>query len=125
MTEKKIVAVASDDNNGLNGMISAHFGRCPFYTFITLENDEVVETKALDNPYCQAHQPGVVPEFINSEKANVIISGGMGPRAITMFQQFNIEVITGASGKISDARRTYRCPSIFYGLRTATRSSIR
>jgi len=51
--------------------------------------------------------PGAVPQFIAGEDANVIISGGMGPRAIDQFMRLGIEPITGVSGKIKDVLNDY------------------
>jgi len=36
-----------------------------------------------------------------------MIAGGMGPKAIGYFNQFGIEVATGASGKVGDALNNY------------------
>ncbi len=52
------------------------------------------------NPHFDSHQPGMMPRFIHGLGANVIIAGGMGPRAIDMFHGFGIEVVTGASGTV-------------------------
>ena len=104
---EKIIAVASDDAEGLQGNVSAHFGRCPFYTFVTVKDDQIIDARVVENPYFASHQPGEVPEFIKREKADVIISGGMGPRAIALFEQFNIAVATGAYGKVLDAVNAY------------------
>lgn len=38
----KEIALASDDDSGLQGSLSAHFGRCPFYTFVNVEGDEIL-----------------------------------------------------------------------------------
>ena len=107
MSDSRLIAVASDDNNGLDGLVSGHFGRCPFYTFITIAGSEIVDTRVIENPFYASHQAGAVPEFINNEKANVMISGGMGPKAITFFKEFGIDVVTGASGRIMDALTAY------------------
>lgn len=101
------IAFASEDKLGLDGEVSAHFGRCPYYTFLDLDGDALKSWKVIDNPYYENHVPGKVPEFINSEKANVMITGGMGPRAIEFFDGFGIEAVTGAFGKIKDVLAAY------------------
>ncbi len=102
------IVVASADTQGLEGQVSAHFGRCPYYTIVELENNKVVDTKVVENPTLQNHQPGMAPRFIHDELgADVMLTGGMGPRAIQMFLAWDISCATGASGKISDAIDAY------------------
>jgi len=102
------IAVAANDNLGLDGVVSAHFGRCPYYTLADVESWKVQDIKVVDNPFYGSHgQQGEVPSFIHRQGASVIIAGGMGTRAIGYFNQFGIEVVTGAVGKIEDAVNSY------------------
>ncbi len=103
-----ILAFSTDDDGGLEGVLSYHFGRCPYYTFVDVEGAEIKDVRAVPNPFYEDHgEPGQVPSFIRSQAAQVIIAGGMGPRAISFFQQFGIEAITGASGRVKDAVELY------------------
>lgn len=112
--EQMRIAVASDDGNGLDALISQHFGRCPYYTLVEVEAGEVKEVSVVDNPFYGSHgEPGQVPRFIHSHGAQVIIAGGMGPRAIGFFNQFGIETVTGTSGKVSDALNSYLGGGLF------------
>ncbi len=101
------IAFASEDKLGLEGEISMHFGRCPYYTFLEVEDGIVKNWQVIDNPYFGNHIPGKVPEFVHSQKADVIIVGGMGPRAIELFDGYGIEAVTGAWGKIKDVLAAY------------------
>ena len=75
---RKIV-VASEDHMGLNSKVSAHFGRCPYYTLVEVENGEIRKVSNVENPYYVSHgQPGDAPNFIKQQGADVIIAGGMG-----------------------------------------------
>ena len=103
----KKIALASEDNSGLEGYLSAHFGRCPFYTFVNVEGSQILDFEVVKNPYYPNHQAGVIPQFIHSQKANVMIAGGMGPRAIDFFTQLGIDVATGAQGKVRDVVEAY------------------
>jgi predicted Fe-Mo cluster-binding NifX family protein len=103
----KRIALSSEDNLGLDGMISAHFGRCPFYTMVNVEGDKILGFEVVKNPHYTNHQPGVVPQFIHSQKVNVMIAGGMGPMAIDLFNQFQIDVATGVQGKVRDVVEAY------------------
>jgi predicted Fe-Mo cluster-binding NifX family protein len=103
----KRIALASENASGLEGALSPHFGRCPYYTFVNVEGDRILGCEVVPNPYYPNHQPGVIPQFIHSQKATVMIAGGMGPRAIDFFTQLGIDVATGAQGKVRDVVEAY------------------
>ena len=103
----KKIALACDDKEGLNGQVSQHFGRCPSYLIVDVEGNEVKKTENLDNPYFSNHIPGKVPQFIKEQGVQVMIAGGMGPRAIDMFSNFGIEVVTGAIGNAGNVLQAY------------------
>ena len=88
------IIFASEDNQGLQGMLSAHFGRCPYYTMVDIDEDKVTKITVVDNPYFDNHLPGAVPQFIKEQGAQVMIAGGMGPRALQLFEQIGIEAVT-------------------------------
>ncbi len=101
------VAVSADDSNGLDSVVSPHFGRCPYYVFVDFDGREVKGVNAVENPYYAQHAPGAVPGFIRDQGADVMLTGGMGRRAIAFFEQFGIEAVTGASGTVRRALEQY------------------
>jgi predicted Fe-Mo cluster-binding NifX family protein len=101
------VAVSADDSNGLDSVVSPHFGRCPHYIFVDLEGQEVRQVSAMVNPYYGKHSPGQVPKFIHQQRVDVMLTGGMGGRAIGFFQQYGIQAVTGASGTVRHALEQY------------------
>jgi len=102
------IALATDDNMGLDAVLSHHFGRCPYYIVVDFDDKEIKDVKAVKNPFYESHgQTGEVPNFINSLGADVIIAGGMGPKAIGFFQQIGIQAFTGASGIVGDVIKSY------------------
>ena len=108
MSEEKLVAIAAEDSRGLDGEVSAHFGRCPFYVLVKANGDAEIGFQILvANPHFDSHQPGMMPRFIRGLGANVIIAGGMGPRAIDMFHGFGIKVATGATGTVEEVLGAY------------------
>ncbi|MBW1714876.1 MAG: NifB/NifX family molybdenum-iron cluster-binding protein [Deltaproteobacteria bacterium] len=103
-----ILAFSTDDNSGLEAVLSHHFGRCPYYTLVDVQGAEIKDVRSAPNPFYDDHgEPGEVPSFIRSQGAQVIIAGGMGPRAISFFEQFGIQAITGASGRVKDVVEVY------------------
>ena len=47
-----------------------------------MDGNEIQATEVIDNPYYTGHQVGEVPQFIFEQEATVMLSGGMGGRAI-------------------------------------------
>jgi len=101
------IAVSADNKQGLDSVVSPHFGRCPHFVLVDLEGDNVGEVREVDNPYYGNHQPGQVPGFIASLGANVMLAGGMGGRAIMFFEQYGIEGVTGAYGTVRQSVERY------------------
>lgn len=107
MNGKKTIALAAEDEKGLDGNMSMHFGRCPAYVVVEVDGDKVGEARVVRNPYYDAHQPGAVPQFIHGLGANVILAGGMGPRAIDLFTNYGIKVATGVAGNVRRVLEAY------------------
>lgn len=108
----KLIAIASEDDRGLKGTVSAHFGRCPHYTLVEVEDAQVVSHRVVNNPNAEQHRPGAMPKFIRSLGADAILAGGMGPRAVDIFQRYGIEVVTGAAGRVDTVLEAYLAGSM-------------
>lgn len=67
------IAISTDGD-----FVSAHFGRCPSFTLVDIENGTMVHKETLDNP---GHEPGFIPRFLHQKGAECIVCGGMGGRA--------------------------------------------
>ncbi|NLZ38591.1 MAG: dinitrogenase iron-molybdenum cofactor [Firmicutes bacterium] len=93
------IAVASD-----NDMVTEHFGHCPNFNIFDVEDNRIVKSESIPNP---GHRPGFLPNYLNDMEVKVIISGGMGARAINIFNEKGIEVIVGASGNAKAAVEAY------------------
>ena len=91
------IAISSQDNQGLDGIVAQHFGRCPYYTFVDVEGKQIEHVTVVPNPHYDNHQPGQVPAFIKAQGTDVLITGGIGRRAIALFEQFGIQTYAGAT----------------------------
>jgi len=94
-----VIAVASD-----KGTVSSHFGHCETFEFFETEGKNIISEKPVANP---GHKPGFLPNFLNEQGANVIISGGMGGAAVAIFNEHNIEVVIGPKGSPKTAAEMY------------------
>ena len=101
------IAVSVETNNELESEVAHHFGRCPYFALVDVDGTEFKAVKVIQNPYYGAHQPGQVPGFIKEQNADVMLSGGMGGRAIQFFEQFDIKTATGATGTVRNAVESY------------------
>jgi len=97
------IAVSTDTKHGLDAAVSPHFGRCPFYTLVDVQDGQVNSVQIVPNPYFPDHVPGVIPQFIHSQGADVMLTGGMGQRAVAFFEQYGIQPVTGAGGTVRQA----------------------
>jgi predicted Fe-Mo cluster-binding NifX family protein len=85
-------------------MVSAHFGQCEGYIVVTVENGTIVGREEVANP---GHAPGVLPRLMADVGADVVIAGGMGPKAVDQFCLHGIEVILGVEGTVESAVERY------------------
>ncbi len=76
-----------------NGKLTAYFGHCHAFALIEVADNEIADTQML---IPLPHEPGVLAGWLHHLGAEVIIAGGMGQRAIRLFSEKGIKVITGA-----------------------------
>ena len=75
------------------GKLTAHFGHASEFAIVHVENQEVKSKELLTPP---PHEPGVLPKWLHEMGVEVIIAGGMGQRAMGLFGENGIKVMTGA-----------------------------
>jgi predicted Fe-Mo cluster-binding NifX family protein len=88
------IAISTDSDS-----VSMHFGRCPHFTIVDIQNGKIIKREIIDNP---GHHPGFLPQYLQEKGVECIIAGGMGMKAQELFNQHKIEQIVGVSGKIDD-----------------------
>ena len=101
------IAITAENNNGLESVVAQHFGHAPYFILVDVEDGQVTSTKSVANPFVNGHAPGQIPGFIQEQHADVMLSGGMGGRAIQFFEQAGIQAATGASGTVRQALENY------------------
>jgi predicted Fe-Mo cluster-binding NifX family protein len=88
------IAISTDGN-----YVSGHFGRCPSFTIVEIEENEIKSKEVISNP---GHHPGFIPEFLHERGVDCIITGGMGRNAAGFFKQYGIDTVVGISGTIEE-----------------------
>jgi len=73
-----------------------HFGHCEKFALLDVDKQakKILGRKDVDSP---PHQPGLLPPWLAEQGVNLVIAGGMGQRALQIFQSHGIQVLVGAS----------------------------
>ncbi len=84
----KIIAIPTT-----NGVLDEHFGHTSQFTLFEIGGKSILNQKTIDAP---PHQPGLLPPFLAEMGVSDVIAGGIGQRAIQIFNQHKINVYAGA-----------------------------
>ena len=76
------------------GKLTAHFGHCQEFALVEVEDNQIKNKETLVPP---PHEPGVLPQWLSEQNTHLIIAGGMGARAQSLFSEKGITVITGVN----------------------------
>ena len=90
------IAVSSTGKN-LTDNISEVFARCPYFVIAEIENQEIKKFEAIKNESeNQMGGAGISAAQLMAEKdIKVVITKNVGPRALDVLNQFNIEIYYG------------------------------
>ena len=85
----------------VEGKLSMHFGHCEEFAIIDVDDTgkNIISKDVLPSP---PHEPGLLPRWLAEKGVNVVITGGMGPRAQELFNQNGIRVVLGAPANHPD-----------------------
>jgi predicted Fe-Mo cluster-binding NifX family protein len=77
-----------------DGRLNSHFGGSrQFSLFEVGENtNTILRSETLEAP---EHKPGLLPVWLREQGAQVVIAGGIGPRALAIFAHHGIRVVAG------------------------------
>jgi len=85
-----------------NGKLSLHFGHCKdFDIFEVDEGSKTITKKESHTP--PPHEPGVLPAWLSDMNVDLILAGGMGQRAVQMFEDKGIKVLVGVQGEETES----------------------
>jgi predicted Fe-Mo cluster-binding NifX family protein len=77
--------------------LSAHFGRAPYFGWFDILDGKIVDQGVKPNDSSHFGGQGLPPERMMAMGADVVISAGMGQRAIQMFQNSTVAVLQAKS----------------------------
>lgn len=76
--------------------LAQHFGHCEKFALVDVD-PVTKQATASTEVAAPEHQPGLLPPWLKERGVNLVIAGGMGTRARTLFETASIDVLTGAS----------------------------
>ena len=83
------IVIPTNNKKGLDDTVAEHFGRCLTYTFLN-EKGEV--TEIIDNTSEHMGGSGLPPELMKKHGADILLCKDLGPRALNLCQELEIEV---------------------------------
>ena len=101
------IAVSSKGKN-IKSDVSDVFARCPYFIMVEIKDQKIGKIEVIENKNInQMGGVGVATAQLMAEKnVKAVITGNVGPRALDVLKQFNIEIYAG-EGVIEDALREF------------------
>ena len=90
------IAISSTGKK-LTDNVSEVFARCPYFVIAEIEDGKVQKTEVIENKTAnQLGQAGISAAQLMAEKdIKVVITKNVGPRALDVLNQFNIDIYAG------------------------------
>ena len=105
---KARIVVPVVDESGLSAQLSGHFGRAPHFAVVDLdENGHVTNQKTVPNVSEHFGGAGRPPDRILQLKPNAIITYGMGPRGLSIFQDARVAVLRANANTVREVVAAY------------------
>ena len=106
MSVKIVVPVM--DTSGLSAELSGHFGRAPFFAIVEVGDDgSVLDYKTIPNDSEHFGGSGLPPHRILQLDPDMLITYGMGPKALDIFQNARVAVLRATSNVVRDVITAY------------------
>ncbi len=81
-----------------NGVLCEHFGHCQTFAIVEVVDNQITNITETVPP---EHVPGLYPRWVAQFGVTDVIAGGMGERAIMLFNEQKINAFVGAPIKNS------------------------
>ncbi len=94
-------------------ILCQHFGHCPEFTIVTIENGQILGAVVLPAPM---HEHGSHPNFLAEHGCTDVIAGGIGEHAVHLLTKVGIRLHAGApAAPVMDVVRSFVDGTIIYG----------
>ena len=96
------------DESGLNARLSEHFGRAPYFSVVELnENGSISNQRTVSNVGEHLGGSGRRADFILQLKPNAIITYGLGPRGLNIYQSVRVAVLRANPNTVREVIAAY------------------
>lgn len=102
------ICIPTLDESGLLSNISMHFGKTPYFTLIELEDGEIKNIEVNGSSGKHGGGSKTPAEIILDSDADILICGNLGSKAVSMLRGSEMEVYSGASGKVKDILKEWK-----------------
>ena len=103
----RIVVPVSDDR-GIDAQLSQHFGRAPFFAIVDLDEEgHVIGQGTIANTSEHFGGVGLPPDRILQLKPKALITYGLGPKALRIFQDAGVAVLRTEANTVREVVRAY------------------
>ncbi len=108
MPNERIVIPVIEDS-GLESRLSEHFGRAPYFMVVEIDSKgEIVNVEAVPNTSEHFGGFGRPPDKILQLKPTALITYGMGPRALSIFQQARVAVLRANAPTVREVVEAFK-----------------
>lgn len=84
-----------------DGRLAQHFGHCQQFALVDVDTETgTIIGTSMETP--PPHEPGVIPKWVADQKVQLVLAGGMGAKAQTMFTDAGVRVVTGCPAENPD-----------------------
>lgn len=103
------ISIPSNSKGGLEDQVGQHFGKVLNYTMYDTETGEVSII-----PNTSEHNGGVglPPELMAQNGVDVMLCGGLGRKALALFNKSGIEVFIGIQDTVQDALDAWKAGTL-------------
>ena len=87
------IAFASEEDKGLDSEVSSRFGRAKYFVIVDVENGEVKQVRAVENPGgAQPSGAGIkAVQKLVDEKVQAAVAGAFGPNSLSALEELGIK----------------------------------
>ena len=100
------LCIPTEGNEGMEAIISEHFGSAPYFTIADTESNKIEIIDNLDKHH--AHGMCQPTSSLTGKDVDIVISGGMGGRAIQKLNQDNIKTFIAVCGTVEEIIWQYK-----------------
>jgi len=106
---KERIVIPAEDRKGFDAKLSEHFGRAPYFIVVELADDgAALNVQAVSNESEHFGGSGRPPDRLLQLKPNAVITYGMGPRALSIFQEAKVAVLKANADTVKEVVEAHR-----------------